>query len=149
MFNPRLHTKLHTNCTKSLWHNGFDSLHNGFDSPHLHQSRTCYFSTGTGFFFVPQRFAVFLFSTAFLLSELNFAHEAKNCTRNCTRKTGSFVRHQAPNIVLYFPIVFDFFFFDRVLVGGFQHIVCSVSHALHGVFVRDADGQHSGSVNMA
>ena len=72
-----------------------------------------------------------------------------NCTRNCTRKTGSIVRHEATNIIFYFLIVFNFFFFDGVLVGSLQHVVCGVSNALHGVFIRDADGQHSGGIDVA
>ena len=72
-----------------------------------------------------------------------------NCTRKCTRKTGSIVRHEAFNIVLCFLVVLRFFLFDGVLIRRFQHIVCGVSHALHGVFVRNTNGQHSGGIDVA
>ena len=71
------------------------------------------------------------------------------CTRKCTRKTGSIVRHEAFNIVLCFLVVLRFFLFDGVLIRRFQHIVCGVSHALHGVFVRNTNGQHSGGIDVA
>ncbi len=60
---------------------------------------------------------------------MRFAREPRrvNCTRNCTRKTGSIVRHEATNIIFYFLIVFHFFLFDGVLVGSLQHVVCGVS----------------------
>ena len=64
-------------------------------------------------------------------------------------KNASFRREHYFKFSINGLIESQLFLFDRVLVSGLQHIVCGVAHALHAVFIRDADGQHGGGVCVA
>ena len=55
---------------------------------------------------------------------------------------GLFLAEQLYQVILQLCVVLDFFFFDRMLIGGFQHIVCGVPHALHAVLVWDSNSEH-------
>ena len=64
------------------------------------------------------------------------------CNFICKMEGDLFLAEQLIQVILQLCVVFDFFFFDRMLIGGFQHVVCSMPHALHAVLVRDSNGEH-------
>ena len=63
-------------------------------------------------------------------------------------KNALFRREHFFEFRVYGLIEGQLFFFDGVLVGGLQHIVCGVAHALHTIFIGNANGQHNGGVGV-